>query len=459
MKQRNSTTRALLPLLVITLSFLIFFIPADAESQTNSDELNVLMISGGGWHDYEAQIPILEEGLTNRIGNIKFTVDNEHGDAADSKITRHQNTDWASEFDLVVYNHCHSGIDDDEYIERIVDAHVENQLPAVMLHCSMHSYRGDTSKWFEFVGARSHRHEGHQAFTVEAIENNHPIMVNFPKTWRTPHGELYEIAELMPGATPLARAYGIDTDRYHTLAWTNEYEGVPVFSSTLGHHNETMGHDVNLNLIASGILWASGNLNNDGTASDGYEGDRGLGWISLWDGETFDGWRASENTESFQINDDKIVVDGPRSHLYYQGPVAGGDFKNFEFKGDVYTYPDANSGIFFHSRFQENGWPQYGYEAQVNATHTDRIKTGSLYSVHNVMDDAPNQDNEWFHYNIKVDDRDIRFKVDGNLVMEFAEPSNRDGTIKLNRGTIALQAHDPNSRIYYKDLFIRVWPD
>ena len=181
------------------------------------------------------------------------------------------------------------------------------------------------------------------------------------------------------------------------------------------------------------------------------------GWIPLFDGETLDGWNASENPESFWVEDEKIVVDGPRGHLFYEGPVAnGGDFLNFELKAEVYTYPNANSGIFFHTQYQEEGWPQHGYEAQVNATHRDPRKTGSLYAVKDVMDVAPHEDHEWFTYYIKVEGRDILFKVDGETVMEFTEPEDREGTISLSRGTIALQAHDPDSRIYFKDIEVRI---
>jgi uncharacterized protein len=447
--------------IVTPLLFFAFLmnVPVSADSLNENDPLNVLMITGGGSHDYETQLHLLEEGLTERIGNITFTIDNESGTENDRMITRHENTDWAGDFDIILYNHCHNRIEDVDYIERIVEAHVEHQTPAVMLHCAMHSYQGDTNKWFEFVGARSHSNESHQPYTVEAVDRSHPIMVNFPRTWRTPHGELYVITELYQGATPIARAYGSETGRYHDVAWTHEYEGIRVFSSTIGHHNETMGHDVNLNLVASGLLWAAGKLKDDGTAEYGYESQRGLGWISIWDGETLDGWRASENTDSFWVEDGKIVVDGPRSHLFYEGSAAGGDFVNFEMKSEVLTYPEANSGIFFHTRFQDFGWPQYGYEAQVNATHGDPRKTGSLYAVNDVMNDAPHEDHEWFHYYISVDGRDILFKVDGEVVMTFAEPQTREGTISLNRGTVALQAHDPNSRIYYRNLYIRVWPD
>lgn len=178
-------------------------------------------------------------------------------------------------------------------------------------------------------------------------------------------------------------------------------------------------------------------------------------WIPIWDGETFENWKASENKDSFSIEDGKIVVDGPRSHLFYEGPVEDADFTNFEFRAEVYTYPNANSGIFFHTEYQEEGWPSNGYEAQVNATHSDRIKTGSLYSVENVMDNAPHEDNEWFNYYIKVDGSDITFKVNDETVMEFTEPEDREGDISLSSGTIALQAHDPDSRIYYRNIEVR----
>jgi hypothetical protein len=183
------------------------------------------------------------------------------------------------------------------------------------------------------------------------------------------------------------------------------------------------------------------------------------GWVSLFDGRTLQGWRASENPQSFRVEDGRIVVDGPRAHLFYAGPVGNADFKNFEFRAEVYTYPSGNSGIFFHTQYQETGWPQHGYEAQVNATHTDRRKTGSLYAVNDVLDNAPHNDHEWFDYHIVVNGRDITFRINDRVVMEYTEPADREGTVRLSRGTIALQAHDPESRIYYRNIRIRLLPD
>ena len=459
----------------------------DQERDQGTDPLKILMITGGGpWHDYEVQKKQIEEGLNERLSNFELTIDHEGGQERNFTFSRHANTDWAREFDLIIYNQCdfYDGEDalaDADHIEQIIAAHVEYQVPAVMLHCPMHVYQYATEKWFDLTGAVSHFHEDRRPFTVEVLEPNHPIMVNFPRTWRPPNGELYMIVELKEGAKPLAYAYGVETATYHPVAWTYNYKGVPVFSSTLGHHDETMGHDVNLNLIASGVLWAAGKLQDDGSPAPGYEGERGLGWISLFDGESLHGWRASENTDwhaadrdtwktkiatanAFNVEDGKIVAEGSRSHLFYDGGIDGGDFINFEFKTDVYTYPEANSGIYFHTRFQDYGVPEYGYAAQINTTedvrHTpmmNRRKTGSLKPVRDISENIFHQNNQWFNYYISVKDSDITLKIDNEVILEFSEPENFG---RLNRGTIALQSSgQPESRVYFRDLLIRLWPD
>lgn len=186
------------------------------------------------------------------------------------------------------------------------------------------------------------------------------------------------------------------------------------------------------------------------------------GWISLFDGETFDGWKANENAESFSIEDGVIKVDGPRSHLFYVGPVENHDFKNFEFKAKVMTEPGANSGIFFHTEFIDEGWPGKGYEVQVNQTHGDWRKTGSLYSFDDVKE-VYVKDNEWYTEHIIVQGDKVTIKVNGKTVVEYVESEDKDrpanaGEKKIDRGTFALQAHDPKSVIYYKDIMVKPLP-
>jgi hypothetical protein len=182
------------------------------------------------------------------------------------------------------------------------------------------------------------------------------------------------------------------------------------------------------------------------------------GWISIFDGKSLSGWTASENKDSCKVEDGKIVVKGPRSHLFYTGKVKDANFKNFEFSADVLTHPKANSGIYFHTKFQKAGWPGKGYEAQVNNTHGDPKKTGGLYNVKDVFK-ATAQDNKWFNYHIIVNGKRIIVKIDGQTTVDYTEPADlkRPGR-QLSSGTFAFQAHDPGSRVEYKNIKVKLLP-
>jgi Domain of Unknown Function (DUF1080) len=183
------------------------------------------------------------------------------------------------------------------------------------------------------------------------------------------------------------------------------------------------------------------------------------GWVSLFDGKSFDGWKINEdNPATFSIEDGIIKVAGERTHLFYEGAVGNHDFKNFEFKLKAKTLPGSNSGIFIHTAYQAKGWPEKGYEVQVNQTHTDWRKTGSLYGVNDVKENFA-KDNEWYEYHIIVQDKHIIIKIDDKVAVDYTEPDtlpeNR-GLKRLSSGTVALQGHDPKSIAYFKDIKIKI---
>ena len=186
-------------------------------------------------------------------------------------------------------------------------------------------------------------------------------------------------------------------------------------------------------------------------------------WQSLFDGKTLDGWRASENKGTFTVRDGMIIAHGPRSHLFYVGPVNDANFTNFEFRADVMTTRGSNSGIYFHTAYQETGWPDKGFECQVNTTHSDPKKTGGLYSVQDVMNNAPSTDDKWFHYYIRVEGKHVIIQIDGKTTTAWTQPENwtppqgMPGR-KIGKGTFALQGHDPKSVVYYKNIMVRVPP-
>ncbi len=178
-------------------------------------------------------------------------------------------------------------------------------------------------------------------------------------------------------------------------------------------------------------------------------------WINMFNGKNLLGWHVNENPKSVYVEDGCLVTNGPRAHVFYVGDDGHAEFKNFEFKAKVKTLPNSNSGIYFHTRFLNEGWPDQGYEAQVNNTQGDPKKTGGLYNVQDCFE-APAKDNEWFDYEILVEGKHIVVKIDGNTISDYTEPDDLDRPERqLSHGTFALQAHDPGSKVYYKDLKVK----
>jgi len=187
------------------------------------------------------------------------------------------------------------------------------------------------------------------------------------------------------------------------------------------------------------------------------------GWVSLFDGKSLTNWKVGENANTFSVENGTIVAHGPTAHLFYEGDVHQHNFKNFEFKADVMTTPGSNSGIYFHTEYQDSSWPKKGYEVQVNNSHTDWRRTGSLYAVQDVKE-VYVKDNEWFTEYFKVEGKHVIVKINDKTVVDYTEPDNvkrdagSEGRI-LSSGTFALQGHDPNSKVYFKNIMVKAWPD
>ena len=190
--------------------------------------------------------------------------------------------------------------------------------------------------------------------------------------------------------------------------------------------------------------------------------EKSAGWQLLFDGESLNGWKASENQGSFTVQDGVLVVFGKRSHLFYTGPVAKAKFKNFELSLDIKTFPKANSGVYIHTEYQETGWPDKGYEIQVNNTHKDVKKGAGVYAIKDNFE-APAKDEEWYTMRIRVEGKRIQTFVNGKQIVDYTEEANpqRPEAMKgrlLSSGTFAIQGHDPESKVMYKNIKVRVLP-
>jgi hypothetical protein len=192
-------------------------------------------------------------------------------------------------------------------------------------------------------------------------------------------------------------------------------------------------------------------------------------WIPVFDGRTLRGWKASENRVSFQAVDGQIVADGPRSHLFYTGPVRNADFKNFELKADVMSRPGAESGIYFHTRFRQEGYPEKGFKVQISNTYPskgdflERRRTGSLYGVRDVYKALVN-DNEWFQLHVVVRTKQVQVRLNDVLLVDYLEPDQPvqvgESTGRLlDRGTFALGCHGAHSKVFFRNILVKPLPD
>ena len=192
-------------------------------------------------------------------------------------------------------------------------------------------------------------------------------------------------------------------------------------------------------------------------ASTALAGENEEGFVALTDGKSFTGWKAAtENPDTWKLEDGAFVTRGSRCHLFYVG--ADQPFKNFDLKVEVMTEPGANGGIYFHTKYQETGWPRGGFECQVNNTQSDWKKTGSVYGIANIGVAVP-EDNKWWTQEVIVQGKTVTVLIDGKKVVEYDEPpgvqAGKDFDRILSSGTFALQAHDPKSVVRYRNIRVK----
>ena len=182
-------------------------------------------------------------------------------------------------------------------------------------------------------------------------------------------------------------------------------------------------------------------------------------WIELFDGSSMNGWKSSGNETSWQIENGILFNNGNNTNLFYTGGNSIPDFKNFEFMADVKVDAGSNSGVFFHTKYQESGFPEKGYQCQILNSSSNKNKTGSLAGIRNLYKSAV-QDGEWFNYHIIVQGKTIQTYINGDLMVDYTEPekpyraNNIKGSI-LSSGTFALKGNDSKGKVYFKNIKVK----
>ncbi|MGB0371954.1 MAG: ThuA domain-containing protein [Opitutales bacterium] len=271
--------KLLLPLQRALLAFAVFAAFSNAQAET---KLNILLVNGGCCHDYDEQGLVIKNLIES---SLKAEVTIAHGSTKKPNATfaEYESDDWAEFYDLIIHNECSARVSDLEYIERVLNAHLKG-VPAINIHCAMHSYRrgdfknpvelgADNAKWFEMIGLQSSGHGPRAPVDVTYENVEHPVITGL-EDWTTPVGELYNNIQIFDTATVLAKgAQTIRDKRTPELAivWTNEYgpDKTRIISLSIGHTSEEMLDENFEKLLIRSALWATDNINADGSAKNG----------------------------------------------------------------------------------------------------------------------------------------------------------------------------------------------
>ena len=244
------------------LSFILIILLTDLQSCSitiHQKPLRVLLITGGCCHNYPFQTQKLKEGLA-KFTEAEWTVINDGGTGTEAMISLYDTENWAQGYDVVIHNECFADTKSPEYIRKITRVHYAG-VPAVVIHCAMHSYRAtDIDDWREFLGVTSRRHDHQSNYPVKKGALNHPIVKDMPDNWVTPKDELYIIEKIWPNTTVLASSISEQDGKTYPVIWTNKYGKANVFGTTYGHSDSTFADPVFVNMVSKGILWTVGRL-------------------------------------------------------------------------------------------------------------------------------------------------------------------------------------------------------
>lgn len=185
----------------------------------------------------------------------------------------------------------------------------------------------------------------------------------------------------------------------------------------------------------------------------------GDGFVSVFNGKDLKGWKTHPDDKAkWEVKDGQLVGSGEAGHLFSEK----GDYTNFVYRVEAKINDGGNSGQYFRAKFAK-AFPN-GYEAQINATHGDKIKTGSLYPAFNrklpkeqldkiLILQAPHKADEWFTQEVTADGNHIVIKVNGKTTVDFVDEGNT-----YKSGHLAIQQHDPKSRVTIRKIEVKELP-
>jgi type 1 glutamine amidotransferase len=227
-----------------------------ADEKKDAKPIKALLITGGPFHDYAKQKEILTKGISARAP-VEWTIAEDVADTREHKHSIYSKPEWWKGYDVIVHDECFGFVEDDAFVEAIVKGHVDNKVPVVAIHCAVHSYRkAKTRAWSEMLGIRSEAHGPKEDIAVTYnAKMEHPITKGLAN-WTSPKDELYNNIKVYEKTTPLATGKQSKANADAVVVWTNDYNGLRVFVTTLGHANDIVADPNYLDMVTRGLLWS-----------------------------------------------------------------------------------------------------------------------------------------------------------------------------------------------------------
>ena len=453
------------PCTLPTVALLLFLAAAGCMAGTAAavepgKPLEVLYITGGCCHDYEAQKALITRGLAARA-RIRTTVVHEGGNSTNHKVSIYSQPGWSKGYDVVFHNECFADVKDPEFLQGIVAEHAKG-VPAVLMHCAMHCYRAGNDEWFKFCGITSPGHGAHYPYTAKMV-GKHPILHGLPLEWAVPKEELYYCDKVWPTATPLAEAMSTERKSMQTCIWTNQYGTSRVFGTTIGHYAETVATPEFLELVTRGTLWAAGKLGEDGRPSADLtltpgevaaatdwaggvtlpEAERSRG-VRLFNGRDTEGWEGHLDpywsVENGEIVGRNTADNAPQvsTYLLTQKP-----YRNFRLllEGKL-AESEMHSGVAIWGKKHDTDGEASSYQGHLVMFPSgwglyDLFRRNSIAGDQDGQAKAAGKQHDWNQMEILAIGSRIRLVVNGREVLDWTDPQPE----LCQSGPIGLQLH------------------
>ena len=321
---------------------------------------------------------------------------------------------------------------------------------------------GDWEPYWDMIGGTFDGHpwgSGDPAITVDVEDPSHPAALPIANGWKI-QDEIYQMQHYsrdrvhvilsMNEASYKGKQGAKRADNDYAIAWCRDFGKGKVFYTSLGHREDVWTNPTYQAHLLGGLLWA---LNTPGYAGDATPGLKKPAneFVQLFDGKTLSGWAPNaldggkKDRAEWELVDGVIRAKAGSQHGHLFSP---NEYENFHYSAEANINDNGNSGMYFRAK-KGSEWPN-GYEAQVNSTHGDRVRSGSLYNIKKVYEPLV-PPGTWFTQEVIAYGDHVIIKVNGKVTA--------NEVVKLHdRGHFAFQFHDPTCRVQFRNVQVRVLP-